>query len=132
MRILIVEDDFVSRRILETLLSPYGECHTAVDGEEAVQSFRMAHEEGTPYNLICLDIMMPNVDGQEALKRIRGIEKEMGLKSPEEVRVVMVSALDDPKSVVEAYYRGGATSYIVKPIEKDRLLDEIRAFGLIQ
>ncbi len=132
MRILIVEDDFVSRQILETLLSPHGQCHTAVDGEEAVQSFRMAHKEGTPYDLICLDIMMPNMDGQEALKRIRGIEKEKGLKSPEEVKVVMVTALDDPKSVVEAYYRGGATSYIVKPIEKDKLLDEIRAFGLIR
>ncbi len=132
MRILIVEDDFVSRRILETLLTPYGQCHTAVDGEEAVRSFRMAHEESAPYDLICLDIMMPNMDGQEALKQIRGIEKDIGLKSPEEVKVVMVTALDDPKSVVEAYYRGGATSYIVKPIEKDKLLDEIRAFGLIK
>ncbi|MCP4693586.1 MAG: response regulator, partial [Desulfobacterales bacterium] len=123
MRILIAEDDFVSRRILDTLLSPYGECHTAVDGEEAVQCFRMAHDEGAPYDLVCLDIMMPNVNGQEALKQIREIEKKMGLKSSAEVKVIMVTALDDPKSVVEAYYRGGATSYIVKPIEKDRLLD---------
>lgn len=131
MRMLIVEDDFVSRRIMETILSPYGECHTAVDGEEAIQSFRMAHEEGTPYDLICLDIMMPVIDGQEALKRIRRMEREMGMKSTAEVKVIMVTALDDPKSVVEAYYRGGATSYIVKPIEKDKLLDEIRGFGLI-
>lgn len=132
MRILIVEDDMISRRLLETLLSPYGECHTAVDGDEAVRSFRMGYEEGRPYDLVCLDIMMPNVDGQEALKQIRGIEKEMGVKSAEEVKVIMVTALDDPKSVVEAYYRGGATSYIVKPIEKDKLLDEIRGFGLIR
>ncbi|MCP4687208.1 MAG: response regulator [Desulfobacterales bacterium] len=132
MRILIVEDDLVSRRLLETILSPYGECHTAVDGEEAVQAFKMAHEEGAPYALICLDIMMPKMDGQEALKQIREIEKERRVAGPEEVKILMVTALDDPKSVVEAFYRGGATSYIVKPIIKKKILNEIRKFDLLQ
>ncbi|MCP4691205.1 MAG: response regulator [Desulfobacterales bacterium] len=131
MRILIAEDDFVSRRFIETLLSPYGECHTAVNGAEAVQCFKMAHEERALYDLVCLDIMMPRLSGREVLKQIRRIEKERGLKSNAEVKVIMVTALDDPKTVVDAYYRGGATSYVVKPIEKVKLLDEIRGLGLI-
>ncbi len=131
MKILIVEDDFVARRALKEVLSPYGECDVVVDGQEAIQAFQLAWEEKTPYDLICMDIMMPHVDGQESLRRIREIEKEMGIKGSDEVRVIMISALDDPKTVIDAFYRGGATSYIVKPIQKKALIQEIRAFGLI-
>ncbi len=132
MRILIVEDEFVSRRVLKEFLSPYGDCDMVVDGEEAIEAFRLAWEEGDPYELICLDIMMPNIDGQEALMKIREIEKELGVKGPDEVKVIMVTALDDPKTVVEAFYKGGATSYIVKPVEREKLLKEIKSLGLIK
>lgn len=131
MKILIVEDDFVARRTLKEILSPYGECDVVVDGEEAIQAFQLAWDERAPYRLICMDIMMPHVDGQESLRQIREIERHMGVKGADEVRVIMISALDDPKTVVDAFYRGGATSYIVKPIQKKKLLEEIRSFGLI-
>lgn len=132
MKILIVEDDFISRRILKEILSSYGDCDIVVDGDEAVRAFRLAREEGEPYDLICMDIMMPNMDGQEALKHIRDIEKAAGVRGSAEVKVVMITALDDPKTVFHAYYRGGATSYIVKPIERDKLIQEIRTLGLVR
>ncbi len=132
MKILIVEDDFVARRTLKEILSPYGECDVVVDGEEAIQAFELACEEKVPYDLICMDIMMPHVDGQESLRRIREIERDMGVRGSAEVRVIMISALDDPKTVVNAFYRGGATSYMVKPIQKEKLLTELRSFGLIR
>jgi len=131
MRTLIAEDDFTARRILKEILSPYGDCDVVVDGEEAVQAFRLAYEDNYPYNLICMDIMMPKMDGQEALRRIREMEKEMGIQGSKEVKVIIVTALDDPKNVIEAYYKGGATSYIIKPIEKAKILKEIYSFGLI-
>lgn len=131
MRTLIVEDDFISRRILKEILSSHGDCDIAIDGKEAVQAFRMALDEKKPYELICMDIMMPNMDGQEALKKIRDIEQERGITGSREVKVIMTTALDDPKNVVEAYYKGGATSYVVKPINKGRLLGQIRTFGLL-
>jgi two-component system chemotaxis response regulator CheY len=74
--------------------------------------------------------MMPGTDGQQALKKIREIEQDMGIRGAEEVKVIMTTALDDPKTVVEAYYRGGATSYIVKPIGHKKLIEEIRLLGL--
>ncbi len=131
MKVLIVEDEFVSRKILKDILSPYGDCDVVVDGDEGVQAFKLAWEEFSPYDLVVMDIMMPNTDGQEALKQIREIEKGIGIEGPKEVKVIMVTALDDPKNVFEALYQGGATSYIVKPIDKEKLLDEIRDFGLI-
>ncbi len=131
MKILIAEDDFISRRILKEILAPYGDCDVVVDGKEAVQAFHMAIEENRPYDLICLDIMMPNTDGQEALKQIREIEKIAGIRGSAEAKVIMVTALDDPKTVFQAFYKGGATSYIVKPIDKKKVIGEIRALGLI-
>ncbi|RPI73806.1 MAG: response regulator [Desulfobacteraceae bacterium] len=131
MRVLIAEDDFVARRILKEILSPYGDCDVVVDGEEAVRAFQLAHEEQNPYHLVCLDIMMPNLDGQDALKRIRAVESERGIEKKTETKVIMITALSDPKTVFNAFYRGGATAYIVKPIDKTKLLNEIRQFGLI-
>lgn len=131
MNILIVEDDFISRRILKDILSAHGDCDIAIDGSEAIQAFRLAREDKRPYDLICMDIMMPKVDGQEALQKIRELEKAAGVKPHDEVRVIMVSALDSPKTVFSSYYKGGATSYIVKPITQEGLLLELRKLGLI-
>ncbi|GBD96313.1 MAG TPA: response regulator [Nitrospirae bacterium] len=132
MRILIVEDDFTSRKLLQKFLSPYGDCDIAVDGEEAIQAYKTSWVKNEPYDLICMDIMMPNVDGQEALREIRVIEKDLGIKNPDEVKVIMTTVLDDPKNVFKALNKGGATSYIVKPISKQTLLEELRKLGLIK
>lgn len=131
MKTLIVEDNLTTRLILKDILSPYGECDIAVDGEEAVQAFKQAWEKGDPYELICMDIMMPNMDGHEALKQIREMEELLSVASSQEAKVIMTTALNDPKNVVKAYYKGGATSYIVKPINKQQLLDELRCLNLI-
>jgi two-component system chemotaxis response regulator CheY len=131
MRVLIVEDDFTSRKLMQMILSPYGECDIAVNGEECVTAFRQALDDGNPYDLVCLDIMMPIMDGHQALKEIRALEKTRGIGQPDEVKVIMTTALDDPKNVVEAYYKGGATSYIPKPIDKNMLLKLLRNLGLI-
>lgn len=130
MRILIVDDDFDSRRLLQKILYPHGYCDVAVDGEEAVEAFRRARSEGEPYDLICLDIIMPNMDGQEALREIRDIEKEEGIAGADAVKVIMVSALDDSKELHDAFFLGEATSYLVKPIRKKTLVDEMRKLGL--
>lgn len=130
MRILIVEDDFGSRKLLQSLLAAYGDCDIAVDGEEAVEAFQLAWKERKPYSLICMDIMMPKINGQEALKRIRDYERRNEIKPADEVKVIMTTVLDDPKNVIDALYKGGASAYIVKPIDKDKLIREIEELGL--
>ena len=130
MRILIVEDDFGSRRFLHMLLEAYARCDVVVDGGEAIEAFKMAWEENDPYQLILLDIMMPRIDGQTALKEIREIEKQIGVNQPDAVKVIMTTALEDPKNVVEAYYQGGADSYLVKPIDRSKLFKMIGDLGL--
>lgn len=131
MKILIAEDDDISRMIIKKILERIGTCDTVVDGTETIEAFTLAWEDDAPYDLILLDIMMPDVDGQEALKEIRGIERQMGIRGSREVKVIMLTALEDPTSVVEAYYRGGATSYMVKPIETEKLMAELVNLGLL-
>lgn len=130
MRFLIVDDEFDSRRLMQKILYPYGYCDAAVDGEEAVEAFRSSLKNSEPYDLICLDIIMPNMDGQEALREIREIETELGVPDDQRVKAVMISALDDTKELHDAFFLGEATSYLVKPIRKKTLLNEIRNLGI--
>jgi two-component system chemotaxis response regulator CheY len=96
-----------------------------------VEAFEAALEAGTPYHLVCMDIMMPEMDGQDALKKIRALERSHGVRSVDEVKVVMTTALDDPRSVVEAYYKGGATSYVPKPIDRQLFIHLLRSLGVV-
>ena len=131
MRILIVEDDFVGRKVMHQLLLEYGECDVAVDGVEAVKAFDLAWEANQPYDVMFLDIMMPNMSGHEALKIIRDREKERGVTPQNEVRVIMTSALDDVKNVTQSFFQGGASAYLVKPIERRKVIEELRKLGLV-
>lgn len=130
MRVLVVEDDFGGRRYLQMLLRDVSRCDVVVDGQEAIDAFSLGWEENDPYQLILLDIMMPNVDGQTALREIRGAERKMGVLPVDGVKVIMTTALEDPKNVVEAYNKGGADAYIVKPIDREKLFGLIRELGL--
>ena len=92
MKILLAEDDFVTRKFMANFLSKYGDCDVTVDGMEAVDAFMLALEEDEPYDLVCLDIMMPVMDGYQALMGIRNIEKERNIPEDKQVKVIMATA----------------------------------------
>lgn len=130
MKTLIVEDDFTSRLILQEFLKSYGPCHVAVNGKEAVDAVRAALDTGEPYNLVCLDIMMPEQDGHEALKHIRAEEKQRETIYTDGAKIVMTTTLGDIKNVSEAY-GNFCDGYLTKPIGKHALLDTLRKLELI-
>lgn len=131
MRILIVEDDFVSRNLMHRILEKHGACDVAIDGREAVNAFKMALDEGEPYDLVCMDIMMPNLDGHSAVKEIRAIEEGRGVAPVDEVKVFMTTALGDTRNVSDAFFHGHVSGYIVKPIKPSMLLGELKNAGLL-
>jgi len=131
MRILIAEDELVSRLLLQSLLRRYGECHVVVNGEEAVEAFRMALAKAEPYDLICMDIQMPGMCGVEAIREIRALEEKDGVLSCYGVKILMITIVDDTKEIV-ASFRALCDGYFVKPIQSVRLFDELRKLKLIK
>jgi len=129
MRALIVEDEFLSRKVLKSFLMTLFEVEIVVNGREAIEAFRLAHRENQPYSLILMDIMMPEVDGIEALRRIREMEDREGLTP--KVKVIMTTALDDPQTVMKSFYDGEASAYIVKPVVKEKLYKELEKLNLL-
>ena len=129
MRILIAEDDAVSRKALESVLAQHGECYVAEDGESALTAFADAWGHNAPFDLICLDIMMPRLSGLEVLKAIRSHEEEAGLGGLAGVKVIMTTAMEGKNEVLGAF-RLGCEGYILKPIDVQELLSKIAEFGL--
>ena len=130
MRILLAEDDFVTRKFMMNFLSKYGDCDVTVDGMEAVDAFMMAMEEGDPYDLVCLDIMMPALDGYQTLKAIRDIEKERNIPEEKRSKIVMTTALNEGRNVTKAFELG-CVAYAGKPIDQEKFENVLRKLELI-
>ena len=129
MNILVVEDDFISRKLLCRYLDPHGECDVAVNGVEAISAVKHALEGGASYDLICLDIMMPGISGLETLKSIRDLEKEFDPAENHHAKVIMTTALEDSENIRLAF-EASADEYIVKPIVKKKFLVKLQGLGL--
>lgn len=130
MRILIAEDEIISRRFIEKFMGNYGECDITIDGSEAIDAFELALEEEEPYDLVCLDIMMPDVDGLQALKEIRSLESNYNIEESNKVKIIMTTALNDVKNIKYAFDQG-SEGYAVKPIDTKKLLQVMDRLGLL-
>lgn len=130
MKILVVEDDFASRQFLSKFLSQYGTVDITVDGLEALDAYLLAVNDNSPYDFICLDIMMPKVDGVKVLKAIRDYETSKGLTPDKRVKVVMTTALQET-SLVKQSFEIGCEAYAAKPIDTEKLIEVMQKLGLI-
>ncbi|MEN8258958.1 MAG: response regulator [Thermodesulfobacteriota bacterium] len=131
MKVLIVEDDSISRMYLEEILRDFGDTHSAEDGVEALEIFKEALDESAPFNLICLDIMMPKLNGHQTLQQVREIEHRRGIGAGEMVPVLMTTALSDDNNVMEAFMKGTCDGYLVKPIGREKLVAELKRLSLV-
>jgi len=129
MKALIVEDDFTSRLLMQELLLGCGPSNVAVNGREAVTAVSVALLDKKPYDLICLDIMMPQMDGQQALSEIRALEQQHAVVQG--AHILMTTALSDKGNVMEAFGQQ-CDGYLVKPIERAKFLGFLRRFQFIQ
>jgi two-component system, chemotaxis family, chemotaxis protein CheY len=128
IKILLVEDELTSRRTLISFLHPIGEVDICVNGNIALNVAKKALENNQPYELIFLDIMISNLDGISTLKKIRQLEAQHGVKEHAKSKVIMTSANTDKDTILKAA-QAGCTSYMIKPIDKKRLYNEIRKHG---
>lgn len=130
MNILVVEDDAASRKLIERFLAPYGTCTPAQDGAAALHLFTESLEQDARFDLICLDIMLPDMDGQIVLEQIRREEEARGVPEETRIPVFFTSGLDRPAYVEDEELRKRRIAYLVKPIERARLRELLTEFGL--
>jgi two-component system chemotaxis response regulator CheY len=131
MKILIVEDDFASQKLLEAYLTPYGEVISVDSGEDGLVELEKGWDSDTPFDLICLDIMLPGKDGQEILQEIRKREESKGLTGLKGVKVVMTTALGDSKNIMGAF-RNQCEHYLTKPISMSNIKRVLKDLGLLK
>jgi two-component system chemotaxis response regulator CheY len=131
MRSLIVEDDFSARKLLQVYLADYGDTSIAVNGKEAVSAVEDSLNCGKPYDLICLDVVMPEMDGLGALKHIRKLEQDRGMTGLDGAKVIMITCRDQPRDIFTAF-KTGCEAYIVKPVRKGKLVEEMTKLGLTE
>ncbi len=128
MKILIAEDDLISRKVMKKFVEDYGEYDIVVNGREAIEMFKQSLEEEEPYNIIFLDVMMPEIDGFNVLKRVREIEEEYNIKSDNKVKIIMTTALGESKNIIDAF-RDQCDDYIVKPVEREKVMEILNNFS---
>jgi two-component system chemotaxis response regulator CheY len=131
LRALIIDDDPVCKRYLAEILAPYAACELASDGREGLDAFGRALDRHTPYDVIFIDVMMPGMDGHQALEGMRHLERQEGVGLTDAAKVIMVSANDDSRTVYRAFFQGQAMSFLPKPFTGDAVLDELRKFDII-
>jgi two-component system chemotaxis response regulator CheY len=127
MKCLIAEDEISIQEVLLKMLTDDFECTAVTNGKDAVGAVLEAIKDQTPYDLICLDIQMPEADGQEALRDIRQLERDHGFTEQTRAKVIMTTVHQNSKNIMQAA-KGGCDAYMVKPFSKDELFAEIEKF----
>lgn len=128
MKILVVDDELVSRSKMQKIMESFGECEAVTSGAEAVAAFSGAWETGLPFDVISLDIVMPDMDGIAVLEKMREIEREKGIPRGKQVKIMMVTSHSDTENVV-ASMKAGCNNYIVKPFDRERVLQKLSNLG---
>lgn len=131
MKCLIVDDDELGRELIAEYLRDVASPDMAVNGREAVEKHRLALQAGTPYDLIILDVIMPEMDGHEAAKTIRRLEQERGISPDKGVNIIVLSSLSTPKDVIESYVSAQSAAHLVKPVSPTKLLKTLQMLELI-
>lgn len=132
MKILITDDQEGDRELMKDILDPFGHCTLAGDGREAVIAFEDAMEMGERFDLVTLDVQMPNMDGHEALDALRTIERKLKIPVQQETIILMATTMDSPEHYMKALNYGGCNDYFIKPVTKSLMVNYLTKHRLIK
>jgi len=128
MKFLVVDDDKLFRMFMEEVLSKFGTCHTAYDGNEGVNAFRLALQDGVPYDYLFVDIMMPHMDGHQLLRAIRTIERHRGILGSDGVKIIITTSKEDARECIRAF-REGCEGFLIKPVHPADVVECFHKLG---
>ncbi len=129
MKILIVDDELVSRTKLKLIMENFGQCQALDNGKDAVVMFHKAHQQGKPFGLIMLDIDMPEMDGVEVLSEIIEAEIKLIISKKHKAKILMVTSFTDKDRVVSCI-QSGCDDYIAKPFDLNIIGEKLGKLGI--
>ena len=129
MKTLVVDDDLINRKIIKKIMSDIGECEAASRGDTAISSFKQAWEDWRPFDLMMLDIAMPETDGIKVLQEIRKLEKIKKVAPDKQVKIVMVTCHTDKPTIVKCIQEG-CNGYVTKPFTIDVINEQLEKLGM--
>ena len=129
MKVLVVDDELVSRKKMEKIMTAFGQCVAVENGADALKAFEEAIVKGEPFDLITLDVSMPAMDGTEVLFEIRMIEQQKNIAKESKVKVIMVTGQSD-KDLVITCMQAGCDGYVVKPFDSEIMAEKIKQIGI--
>ena len=130
MRSLIVDDSMTNAKMLKSFLSPFGESDIVTDGKEAVEVYTDAIESDTLYSLVCLDIMMPEMNGHDVLVKLRQLEDENKMASRDRAKIIMISGAPLKENLISAF-KSRCDAYLPKPFSKNGLFRHLYTLELV-
>jgi len=131
LKALVIDDDIVCRERLKMLLQDFFDCTFACNGREGLLMYKKSLQEGAPYQLITLDINMPEMNGHETLEAVRKLEEQHGIQGLDVVKVIMTTS-ESSSNHVFAAFREGCEAYVVKADMGGKLLDAVVQLGLLK
>ena len=129
-RILIVDDSTAIRESFKEILSSLADCEEAVNGRDAVDLVKRRIHQGKTFDLVLMDIIMPEKDGLTAVKEIREFEQSRGGRESDRLTIVIVTTIREPSRILVAQYECGADAYISKPFTGETVLQTLSGNGL--
>jgi two-component system chemotaxis response regulator CheY len=130
MRILVVDDEFVSREKLTAILSAHGNCDAAPDGRTALEMVEKAYRDGNPYELVTMDLNMPDMSGHVVVQEMRHWEQgNPQIANGYAASVLIITATKEIRDVMESFDEG-AEAYIVKPVTPENVAEAIGKINL--
>lgn len=130
MKILVVDDEIVSQKKMMKILSGFGTCDGVKTGKDALRAVKTALEKWQLYNLITLDVSMPDISGVDVLTAVREMETDRGLTDDEKSKILMVTSHSDMETVKACV--GKCDGYIIKPFNKEVMTGKIKKTGLLR
>ena len=130
MKSLIIDDDNTCRYIFQALLSKYGQSDVFSNAFDAIEAYKTSLNKENPYELILIDIMMPEMNGYEVLQNIRLLEEERNISFPYNAKIILTTGLDDIENrQIEQKLDAQSETYLIKSSDHNALYEKLNLFG---
>jgi two-component system chemotaxis response regulator CheY len=131
LRILLVDDSKSAQLKILSIVSKYGTCDQAYDGVEALDLVQRSLQANSPYDLIIMDVVMPRMDGFEAVKKIMLLQDAINIPEKDKTKIIMLTSKADPANMMKAHFEIGVKTYLTKPFAEKTLLEAMTNLELI-